>query len=78
MTYQNTALIKGVFKLVSSQNLSLFENFKREHFLVIFLLYKENFTITALANNLDGAEVTHGDCASSRDRPVTQQFHLVD
>jgi len=77
-TFQNTSFIESVFELVSPQNFSLLKNFERVHFLSVLLLDEEHLAIAALANHLDRAEVTHGNGAGFRHRPVTEHLHLVD
>ena len=66
-TYQNAAFIQSMFELVTSQNFALLQNFKSVHLLGVSLLDEQDFTVRALADDFDCAEVAHGHSTGTCD-----------
>ena len=65
-------------QLVAAQNLALLQNLEGIHLLGVLHLDKEHFTVAALANDFDGAEVAHTHIARAGLRAVAHLLHLVD
>lgn len=67
-----------MFELITSENLSLLEDFEGIHFISFFLLDQENFAVATLADDFDGAEAADRDSACFGCLSDTKLLHLVD
>ena len=77
-TLENTALVKRMFQLVSTQNLSFLQYFESVHLLSVFFLHKKHLSITSLSDYFDCLEVTHADSSSPRLSALAHLLHLVN
>ena len=67
-----------MLQLVASQNFAFLQDFERVHLFCVLLLHKEHFSIAALSDDFDRAEVAHGNIASARLCAVAHLLELGD
>ena len=66
-----------MLELITAQNLALLQDFEGVHLLGVLLLNEEHLAVATLADDLDLAEVAHGDGACLRLLPIAELLHLV-